>query len=258
MMRLFFGACAAAALISAPALGADMALKAPPMPPEPTWTGWYIGINGGGAFNASDPFIGSETNGGIPFVSGTWPGFGNFGNLTSSGGFGGGQVGFNWQRGAFVYGAEVDFQGAGVRGTQSATLPYIVAPNTVTEGLSSNLDWFGSVRGRLGYAWNNVLLYATGGFAFGGVRNTFSYADTFGFTGFRNSSSTRGGYSAGAGIEYAFTPRLSAKFEYQFIDLGSSTIALTEFFAGAPTTFADSATAHFWYNTFRLGLNYHF
>jgi hypothetical protein len=91
MMRLFFGACAAAALISAPALGADMALKAPPMPPEPTWTGWYIGINGGGAFNTSDPFIGSETNGGIPFVSGTWPGFGNFGNLTSSGGFGGGR-----------------------------------------------------------------------------------------------------------------------------------------------------------------------
>jgi len=256
MKKLLFGSVALIALTMAEsASAADMPVKAPPTP-ICIWCGWYVGVNGGGGFGY-DPFISTEYISGALFTEGTWPGVGNFGTLHSSGGFGGGQIGYNWQTGHYVYGLEADLQGAGIRGSQSATLSYIVAPNVVTEGLTSDLDWFGTVRGRVGYAWDRFLVFATGGLAFGEIRNSFSYIDTFGYSGSSSSSSTRAGYTVGAGVEYAFASKWSAKLEYQYIDLGTTVVGLNEFLLGGPSPYTDTAPVKETYNIFRLGLNYH-
>jgi outer membrane immunogenic protein len=255
-----FAVLLAALSFSGSAFAADMAVKMPTKAPPPvvasaySWTGFYIGINGGGGYGQNVPVVSTETDDGALFTSGTWPGFGNFGTLHPAGGFGGGQIGYNWQTGPYVLGLEADFQGSHISASQAATLPYIDAADTVTVGLSTNLEWFGTIRGRVGYAWDRLLLFATGGFAYGEVRTAYTYTDTFGFSGSSNTSSTRSGYTVGAGGEYAFAPKWSAKFEYQYVNLGSTTVNLTE----GSSTFADSAPVNFRYQTFRLGLNYHF
>jgi outer membrane immunogenic protein len=243
------------------AMAADLPLKAPP-PPVCIWCGFYIGANVGAGFATDQRFISYETDAGAPFVSGTWPGFGNFGSLPQTGAFGGGQFGYNWQAGLFVIGFETDIEGSGIQGiqgpNQDVTLAYIGGGNTVTEGLTRKLDFFGTARGRVGIAFDRILLYGTGGFAYGGIRDTYTYVDTFGFSGASATSTTLTGYAAGAGLEYAFAPNWTAKFEYQFIDLGRTTLALTEFIAGVPTPFADHTTINNQYHTARVGLNYKF
>lgn len=102
-MKRYAGAALVLALGSAgtsgSAVAADMALKAPPAAAAPcAWCGFYAGVNGGGAWFDDGAAIANETNAGVPFISGTWPGTGNFGDLRGSGGFGGGQIGYNWQR----------------------------------------------------------------------------------------------------------------------------------------------------------------
>jgi outer membrane immunogenic protein len=234
-----------------------MAVKAPPIAAVPcTWCGFYAGVNGGGAWFDDGSAIANETSAGAPFISGTWPGTGNFGDLRGSGGFGGGQIGYNWQRAQWVFGLEADIQGADIRGSTAATLPYIAAPNTVTVGVTERIDWFGTVRGRVGYAWNGFLLYATGGFAYGDVGTSISYADTLGFTANGSNTTTRAGYAVGAGGEWAINPKWSVKLEYQYINLGRQTANATEFFAGAPTTFAVTSTTRDDFHTVRIGLNY--
>jgi len=244
----------------APAMSADLYVKAPPPVVHAyNWTGCYVGGNVGYGYADNNQFVSNETFNGAPFVSGTWPGAGNFGTPNPSGAFGGGQVGCNYQTGAFVFGAETDLQASGIRGSAAATLPYISTPNTITEGLSSNLDWFGTFRGRIGYAvWDRLLIFATGGLAYGEVKNTYTYTDTLGFTGATSASSTRSGYTVGAGVEWAFANNWSAKFEYQYIDFGSRTLGLTEFVGGAPSAFADATSVKDAYQTFRVGLNYKF
>jgi outer membrane immunogenic protein len=256
-MKKFLLTTISLSVLALPAMAADLPVyKAPVAVPVCIWCGWYVGGNVGGGYAESNQFVSTETfNGGI-FTSGTWPGQGNFGNLNPSGAFGGGQLGYNFQTGAIVFGVETDFEGSGIRGTAGATLPYIVAPNTVTETLSSNLDWFGTLRGRVGYTWGPALLFATGGLAYGQVKNTFTYTDTLGFAGLTSTSSTRTGFTVGAGIEYMFLRGWSAKFEYQYIDLGSAGLALTE--AGPTSGFADFTQTSYRYNTFRGGVNYHF
>ena len=158
--------------------------------------------------------------------------------------------------GHWVFGLEADAEGANISDSQATTLPYIVAPNTITLGVSEKLDWFGTVRGRIGYAWDRFMVYGTGGFAFGQTRSSLIMTDTFGFTAAGTNTTTRGGYVVGAGGEYAFTPNWSAKVEYQYIDLGKGTVGATEFLAGAPSAFAVSNTTRYDYHTVRVGLNY--
>src|SRR5437868_9947495 len=143
-------AAAAVAALSAPAAAADMRMpmKAPPIvAPIFSWTGFYIGVNGGGGFGAGHNAIVNETFAGAPFVSGTWPGSGNFGKLDPSGGFGGGQIGYNYQVQNWVFGIETDIQGASIKDTAGATLSYIGAPATITSNVTQKVDWFGTVRG---------------------------------------------------------------------------------------------------------------
>ena len=127
-----------------------------------------------------------------------------------------------------MFGIETDFQGSGI--SDSA--------NCVGGGCKSSLDWFGSVRGRLGYAFDRALVYGTGGFGYGQVTND-GYAET------------QTGWVAGGGVEYKLTPAWSAKAEYQYFDLGASSGVngvgpLDDSLTGNRTQFS----------TFRVGVNY--
>ena len=146
-------------------------------------------------------------------------------NPTRPSGIAGGiQGGYNWQSGQFVFGAEADIQ--------------LAAANDTFAPWKFSNPWFGTVRGRAGYAMGSLLLYGTAGLAFGELSG-----QTFGLV---SESHTNLGWTAGVGAEAAIYGRWSAKIEYLFVDLASSTFAIT----GA----SNGLSA----NIFRAGVNYHF
>lgn len=190
------------------------------------WSGFYAGVNGGGGWSESSDQLAYGAD---------------FGGLSPSGGFGGGQIGYNWQGGfgyaPLVLGIEADIQGAGIedKGTDG------------TYTYKSSLDYFGTVRGRVGYAVDRALIYATGGFAYGGIRN-----EALAPAGF-STSTTATGYVLGGGVEYKVTPSWSLKGEYQYINLGKNDPTLAgASYSGDGGTVNDDA-----FHTFRVGLNYH-
>jgi outer membrane immunogenic protein len=136
---------------------------------------------------------------------------------------GGGQVGYNWQSGQFVFGAETDIQFSG-------------ADDTFAPWKFSN-PWFGTLRGRAGVSFNNVLLYATLGLAYGDLKGVFFGLD---------ETKTETGWAGGLGAEYGFTPNWSAKVEYLYMDLASRSFSITGTDNGLHA------------NMLRFGLNYHF
>jgi outer membrane immunogenic protein len=186
--------------------------------PVSLWSGFYAGVNGGGGWSDTSDHLA------LPHSSGLYP----------EGAFGGGQVGYNWQgfwHPCLVLGIEADIQGADL--SDSAT--------DANGKVSTKLDYFGSVRGRLGYASGNSLAYATGGFAYGGIKN-----EAYGYT----KDGTATGFTLGGGFEYKVTPAWSIKTEYQYINLGKN-----EPVNGAdayPGVVQDDA-----FHTIRFGLNYH-
>lgn len=245
-----------------------------PYLPLNTWTGFYAGANGGYAWNTgsdvSHVAIASAC-GGIPGCVVGVPLVAEKAITSPEGGFGGGQVGYNWQAGRWVFGFEADFQGASVNGANTLTN---ALPIAIDDGASS-LDWFGTVRGRLGFTiFDSALLYATGGFAYGCVEDKLYGAFAGGISQTQSSKQIATGYVAGAGLEYALSPTWSVKVEYQFINLGDSTLvggtggAFVNPFApalpatctqGAPclSTFHELDSSRS-YNTVRIGLNYRF
>ncbi|MGA7323491.1 MAG: outer membrane beta-barrel protein [Rhodomicrobium sp.] len=250
MRRLLLGAVGCLALASA-ANAADMYV-APPLSggykdapvPVATWTGFYAGINGGYGWGGDSQVACHGTN----YCDRNSLGDDRT-SFSSEGGFGGGQIGYNWQplsgggfkdgpvTGNFVFGIEADIQGSGIEGSGTIS-------NTLGSATAKNaLDWFGTVRGRLGYAWGSALLYGTAGFAFGGVQDKLNVGGTT-----VASDRTATGYAVGGGLEYAFTPAWSGKVEYQYINLDDDSLALN----GVTADFNHE------YNTVRVGLNYHF
>ena len=212
----------------------------PPAPPVPSWTGFYFGINGGfGGDQFQYPFtVGAVPALGLGATTGT-------STLHSSGFFGGGQIGYNWQVSpAWVVGAEADFDGADIDG--SAT----TSANTFSGSVGTKLDWFGTVRGRVGVLVTpSALLYGTGGWAYGHT-TTSANAAAFGLAALASTSHEQNGWTAGAGLEYAITPSLSFKTEYLFLDLGSDVVA-SGALAGVPFSLNEKTTVH----TFKVGLN---
>ena len=179
----------AATLATGAANAADLPRKAPPMVvPAPvfSWTGFYIGINGGYGWAS------------------TKNGFTEFDN--ASGGVFGVQGGFNYQfvGSPIVIGIEADYQGANIKadGVFLGTLTNV------------ELERFGTVRGRLGFAWDRFLIYGTGGWAYAAQTEI-----SLGFPFFVSGSQELSGWTAGAGIEWAFAPNWSAKIEYLHLDL---------------------------------------
>jgi outer membrane immunogenic protein len=257
-MKTVLLAAACAIGLASSTMAADMAIKAPPSAPDAvfSWTGFYVGINGGGGFTRDESVILSETFNGAPFISGTWPGSGVFGKRDVSGGFGGGQIGYNWQAGSWVFGIEADAQGSGIRGSTGATLPYISVGNTITTTRAEKLDWFGTVRGRIGTTWDRWLVYGTGGLAYGRTKTSLNMTDTFNFFAATTVQTTRAGYAIGGGVEYALTPNWTVKGEYQYLDLGRRTINVPELLIAAPSAFAVSNSMRYDYHTVRIGVNY--
>jgi outer membrane immunogenic protein len=204
MKKVFLAA--AIAMSASAAMAADMQRPAYYAPaPAPvvgpfSWVGPYAGLNLGYAW-------GEVTH-----------------NPTNpSGVFGGGQLGYNWQSGQFVYGVETDLQLSDVDDTAG--------------GFEFSNRWWGSTRGRAGYAWNSFLFYGTLGFAYGDVKAQ---------TGGLSETKTHFGWTAGAGVEVALNRAWSAKAEYLYMDLGDKNYTLTGISNG------------FWSNMLRLGVNYHF
>jgi outer membrane immunogenic protein len=163
------------------------------------WMGPYIGVNGGYQW-------GNVTH------SGTQP----------SGGVAGGQAGYNWQNGQFVFGVETDMQWSG-------------ADDVVAQQKFSN-SWFGTTRGRVGYAMNNVLAYGTGGFAYGNLELS---------TAGVSQSKANFGWTLGVGAEVGLTPNWTARVEYLYFDLSEST-----YFTGTSHGLESSVM--------RAGVNYKF
>jgi outer membrane immunogenic protein len=251
--------------------------------PATSWTGFYIGINGGYGWSAgkgeakANAFDDDTLINPTPFsIIRAAAGPNQFSNSSQAGfdrngGFAGGQIGYNWQQGHLVFGLEADLQGSGIAGKARTSVEAdpSEAPDVVTSvNAHSSLDWFGTVRGRLGYAFDQTLLYATGGFAFGGVKDRLTS-----FTDFNNglnnnppaasasSDGIRTGYVLGGGLEYALTPAWSLKGEYQYINLGSSSLstapAENQDLSGGSDSGSGSLKVDHTYHTVRISLNYH-
>jgi outer membrane immunogenic protein len=226
-----------------------------------SWTGFYIGGNGGGAWSNDQAVHITESiaNPGLPPIE-TFSA--NFGSLSPSGGFGGVQVGANLQLGAVVLGFEADGQWASITGESAATVGYaflgVPDPRTVTVATSSNVNRFGTLRTRMGLAWDRTLLYATGGLAWGYVGHTMSWnLGPGGFIATNQLAGTQVGYVIGGGIEHAFTPRVSLKVEYQYINLGTEHYTAQEFPVDQNLgIFKVETDARADFHTVRLGLNY--
>lgn len=207
----------------------------PPLPPPYSWTGFYIGANGG--FGGNN-VVYSATVAGFPAST----------SLNSSGFLGGGQAGFNWQVAPlWLIGVETDFDGTDISSNASATVPF------ATASAGTKVDWFGTVRGRAGFLVTpNALLYGTGGWAYGHTTSSAN-ATAFGMTASVSSANMQNGWTAGAGLEYAFNPWLSFKTEYLYVDLGSATLA-----SGTIGPIAFSANEKTAFHTVKAGLNWKF
>ncbi|MCK1358284.1 outer membrane beta-barrel protein [Bradyrhizobium sp. 199] len=247
----------AASAVSASA--ADMAArpytKAPAIvvAPSYSWSGWYVGVNAGGSWStttgdrvaASPTFAPAIAVGQVPNL-----------NAKHDGYFGGGQAGYNWQVERLVFGVETDIQGADI-GRSNTTVVTPPGLATTTSTGRDHIDWFGTFRGRLGFAINNVLFYGTGGAAYGGVKTRASDVATpiavGSFAG--SSSNTRFGWVAGAGVEWGFAPNWSLKGEYLHIDLGTTNVTALD--PAFPTSFITYRFRQEM-DTFRLGINYRF
>lgn len=243
--------------------------EAPVVLPVFTWAGFYIGVNGGGAWSSTNKRIDlfefdPDVNMGFLPVTAIPP----LHQPDRSGPFGGVQAGYNWQFGNFVAGFEGDIQAAGISGS-NRTITTLTFPEddvhsvTGTARVSSSLDWFGTIRGRLGYSFNSVLLYATGGFAAGGIRDSVFFAapltGTLTHAFDLRDGETATGFTVGGGLEYAFSPAWSVKLEYQFISLSRE--RLSNFVAeNGEDSISRIKTSDFDhdFNTVRLGINYHF
>src|ERR1017187_3405891 len=141
---------------------------------------------------------------------------------TGSGWVAGAQAGYNWQQGSWVYGLETDLSGTGLKSSMSGGLVN-PCPNDVAN-TSAKIDWYGTVRGRAGWTAGNVLFYGTGGFAYGKVDLSSSFS-TAGLSLNLDTSSVRAGWVAGAGIEYLLQPNLTLNLGYQYVDLGTASLA---------------------------------
>ena len=207
MSRVVWGVAALIAAgwgMSAQAADLNYGSRAPYTVNQPlnaySWAGPYLGGNLGYAWGSVDnnPTKPSGVSGGI-------------------------QGGYNWQNGPFVFGLEGDIQ---ITGSDDTFAPW-----------KFSNPWFGTVRGRAGYAFNNIYLYGTGGLAFGELR-----AETFGLS----ESHTNAGWTVGAGAEFGLVQNWTAKIEYLYVDLSNSNFSITGVSNG------------YRFGVVRAGVNYHF
>ncbi len=218
-------------------MAADLPVKAPiAVPPPPySWTGCYIGGEVGYAW-------GRDRDNETVIATGAPSPFSPADSARVTGPKLGGYVGCNWEYQRFVFGVEADAEWADLKGSANYVTP---APSDFYE---TTVKWQGSARGRIGYAFDRVLLYATGGVAFAHINEH----DQVGVTGaFTDNSTTRTGWTAGAGIDFAITNNLIGRIEYRYADFGH--------FSYNPIVFAAFNENHrFTESAIRLGLAWKF
>jgi outer membrane immunogenic protein len=260
-----------------------------PMPIADPWTGVYAGLNVGyswGSANAgltvtqqqggtiTETTLGgtvlSVTN--VP-VTTTTASFANRAKM--DGWLGGGQIGYNWKTGNWLLGVEGDLQATGEKGNARFCLTAgCPVGSTFAQG-DFHLRWFGTLRGRTGLVWDNLLLYVTGGLAAGQFSADYALG-TVGaaaLTATGGGGNTRFGYAVGGGGEYRFSERWSVKLEYLYMDLGGNSASLNgsvnslpiiitvgdRRFIGVATTNTQAAfNTRFTDNILRAGINYRF
>jgi outer membrane immunogenic protein len=227
------------------AQAADLGVKAPyvkaPAATVYDWTGFYIGVNAG--VGVGRDYTRLAIPGGASFEASY---------LNPQGGFGGGQVGYNWQVpnsffGGLVFGVEADIQGTGMRDNFSCLIGCLPGQNL---NYNQKLDWFGTVRGRVGIATGPVLTYLTAGWAYGSVKTTVT--ETVGTTAAFVSSQNRGGWTWGSGVEASLGGNWTGKIEYLWFTLGDRLDAFT--LNGFPQAMSTDVREQI----FRVGLNYRF
>jgi outer membrane immunogenic protein len=250
MLRKLLLASVGAVVLAGSAVAADLPSRAPPpvyLPPAPifTWTGVYIGGQIGYAWGNQKYYYAHP--------------LGSFGDYSynSNGVIGGAHVGYNLQLAQWVLGLEgdVDGQSNSKSYTNSVYHPFYGNFNT---SLSTKASIQGSIRGRVGIAFDRVLIYGTGGVAFGGFNGTFNtnfpiFAGYYG--GYDSVSTTRVGWTAGGGIEYAVTNNWSVRAEYRYTDFGRSTYYPINSFGFAPGSYVNR---HFTENRVQVGFSYKF
>jgi outer membrane immunogenic protein len=209
MRKILFAAMAALATMAAthPLLAADLparAYKASPMTSvAASWSGCYLGIEGGGVWGSSQQVAVNPPNAGLPITN-------SFG---VSGGAVGGTVGCNYQADSWVFGIEND-----ISWTNASGSGHDIPPFSAVAVSQTNEKWLDTLRGRVGFAWERALFYGTGGVAFAGTDANICNT-VLGVCGI--SSQTRTGWVAGAGIEYAVWQNMSLKLEYLHADFGT-------------------------------------
>ena len=256
LLSVAFGALMAVT----PAMAADLPVKAPvykaPVEAVYNWTGWYAGGNIGYGWGNGD-------------ANYTDPGFAIVGLPTSISGsdklegiIGGGQIGYNWQvNNNWVFGLEADFQGSGQKASNSFSGSFSdFEGGTISQNQETKILWFGTVRGRVGMLVNpTLLLYGTGGLAYGKINVSGSVTDTsctptcawsYG------NSTTKVGWTLGAGIEGAIpnTRDWTWKLEYLYIDFGSVNGSGFDTDFGSVYSWSAKVTD----NILRVGVNYRF
>jgi opacity protein-like surface antigen len=223
--------------------------------PEFTWSGFYAGSNFGGGFGVGSKISGFATDE-VLAPNAYWA----FQGANPGGVLGGLQAGRLWQFDRFVAGIEADIQAAGLSGGSSGFGTSLPTAQLVTT--HHTIDWFGTIRGRFGYAMApTLLLYGSGGFAYGGGGYGFSSFNGAGLSGIGTREWTRPGWAAGGGVEWAFLPDWSAKLEYLYVDLGRTPPQAFNLADANGDTVGNAASLSGSANRFhavRAGLNYHF
>lgn len=252
-MKRLMAVAAATVMMSTAALadGGPSYRRAPAAyAPVFTWTGLYLGTNIGYGWGDNDPV-------GLAFDIANPPIGERIGRLESDGWFAGGQIGYNFQAGSLVLGVEADIQGSDI---SAGFGPVNINGNLVgTFAGDSTIEMFGTVRGRVGVAFDRMLLYVTAGYAWANIDYNVTGIDAGGNNFAIRENTLFSGYVLGGGLEWAFAPNWSMKAEYQFINLGREDFTapvLTA--AGVPTGFTMTTAATPEIQTFRLGVNYKF
>jgi len=265
-------AASASALALSPAQAADLgdgSLKdTGPVyaAPAPLWTGFYLGVHGGYADGEWDGTLGLDTTDDPAAI-----GYDNLDKtIDGDGFFGGGQIGYNFQRGNLVLGIEADASFADVDGSETYTTVIFGGCCSFSKDHQFEVEYFGTLRGRLGYAEGRYLAYVTGGFAWAKVDGSLtvtanpvsasSYVELDG----ASDDNTHTGWTLGGGVEAALSDRWSLKAEYLYIDLseedyafaGTKVDANGNTVTGKPVDEFNDVSLDM--HTFKIGLNYRF
>ncbi|MGC1778173.1 MAG: outer membrane protein [Xanthobacteraceae bacterium] len=259
--RLMRGVAVLPIVFAGPALAAS---------PTYDWSGFYLGLNAGGDWTRSSETTSlpcteiihntavcdSTDPGNAPLVSAL--GTGSFSGSHFSGGIGGG---YNWQNGPVVYGVEFDAES--LPGT-SKSATGVASPYAEFTGgpisLSSSVDpsWLVTARGRIGYAFNDLLVYGTGGLAVTRLSTNVTYSDGGFDTGTWTQSENKAGWAAGGGVEWALSKEWSVKAEYLFVKFGSVTASGAIVTPAYGYSNAISTSADLTVQIARAGINYKF